>query len=147
MKTSFQISPIQSLYVTKQTLNKKTLEHLKYFLAQTWNFTWNLQKCQIFILNLKTSFPHTSNFNVETFNNSKNSFAHTFSNFTVKSFNISKNFLTHIFSNFKVETFNNLKNSFAHTFSNFTIKSFNNSKNSFASLIMCVLWGLCEQVL
>jgi len=45
--------------------------------------------------NLKAFLPHTSNFNIKTFNNSKNSFPHTFSNFNVETFNKSKNSLPH----------------------------------------------------
>jgi len=40
---------------------------------------------------------------------------HTFSNFNIETLNNSKNSFPHSFSNFNVETLNNLKNSLAHT--------------------------------
>jgi hypothetical protein len=47
-----------------------------------------------FARNLK-NFSYTSNFNVETFKNSKNSLPHTFSNFNVENLKNLKNSLSH----------------------------------------------------
>jgi hypothetical protein len=47
----------------------------------------------------------------QTFNESKNSLAHTFSNFKVKIFNNSKNFLPNTFT-LKFDTLKNLNNEF-----------------------------------
>jgi hypothetical protein len=55
--------------------------------------TWNL--------NLSTTwknFSYTSNFNVETFNNSKNSLPHTFSNFNIENLKNLKNSVSHFWA-------------------------------------------------
>jgi hypothetical protein len=56
--------------------------------------------------NLKTSFP-------KTFTRNLKNFSYT-SNFNVETFNNSKNSILHIFSNFNVENLKNLKNSLSH---------------------------------
>ncbi len=136
-------SPTQLLYVSKQnlykkplTLEKKICTNLKFDLKlvklvknSLWH-TWNLKLSTAG----KTSFAHISNFNIETFNNFKNSLPHTFSNFNVETFNNSKNYLPHTFSNFNVETFNNSKNSFPCTFSNFNVETLNNWRTLFHTL-------------
>jgi hypothetical protein len=82
-----------------QTFEKLSCTNLKFGLKliglaknSLWH-TWNL--------NLSTTwknFSYTSNFNVETFNNSKNSPPHTFSNFNVENLKNLKNFLSHFWT-------------------------------------------------
>ncbi len=69
MNTSLQISPAQSLYVTKQNLYKKIFKHLKNYLTQTWIFIWNLEHGK------ELSLTHLK---LEAFNNSKNFLPHFF---------------------------------------------------------------------
>ncbi len=81
LKTSFQISPTQWFYVTKQNAYKKTLKYLKKILAQTWNLqqwqrtffdtlsTWRFQQLE----NL-SSTPQTSILKLST---TQRTFFHT----------------------------------------------------------------------
>jgi hypothetical protein len=112
----------------------------KNFLWHTWNLklwtTW------------KTFLAHTSNLNVETLNNSKNFFPHTFSNFNVETLNNLKNSLPHTLKprtlwrtffltlwtqNLKLK---DLKNTLPH------LRTYNTLKKSFSHLLHT--WKSCK---
>jgi hypothetical protein len=82
---------------------QETLKHLKNFLHK---LEICLETCRI---GKKLSLTHLK---LNPFNNLKN-FSNS-SNFNVETFNNSKNSLPHTFSNFNVENFKNLRNSPSH---------------------------------
>ncbi len=66
-----RLKALEGIFDTSRKLEKKTSNIYKSFIAQAWNFTWNLQAGEeLFLTHLK----------LDTFNNSKTSFLHT-SNF------------------------------------------------------------------
>jgi hypothetical protein len=84
----FEISPIELLHVTKQNLYKKTLKHMKNFLAQTWNLIWNLQHLQRTLFDtletwsfqeLEKPFLHTPQTSTLKLSTTRRTFFHTFS--------------------------------------------------------------------
>jgi len=81
--------------------------------------------------NLK-NLAHTSNFNVETLNNSKNSLPHTFSNLNIETLNNLKNSLPHIL-NLKLK---DLKNTPPH------LRTYNILKKSLPHLPLT--WKRCK---
>jgi hypothetical protein len=113
-----------------QTLEKLSCTNLKFGLKLVglaknsfWH-TWNL--------NLSTTwknFSYTSNFNVETFNNSKNSLPHTFSNFNIET---SKTWRT-LFHTFELKA---LKNTLPH------LRTYNTLKKSLPHLPFT--WKSCK---
>jgi hypothetical protein len=97
----------------QETLKDKNLKFDSKLVTLAKNSLWHTWNLKL-LITWKTSLAHTSNLNIETLNNLKNSLRHTFSNFNVETLNNLKNSLRHTFSNFNVETLNNLKNSLSH---------------------------------
>ncbi len=99
------MSQNKTFTINLQTFEKLSCTNLKFDLKLVtlannflWH-TWNLKLSTTW----KTSLTHTSNFNIESFNNLKNSLPHTFANFNVESLNNLKNSLSHTL-NLKLET-------------------------------------------
>jgi hypothetical protein len=128
-----------------QRLEKLSCTNLKFDLKLVtlannsfWH-TWNLKLWTTW----KISLAHTSNLNVETLNNSKNSFSHTFSNFNVETFNNLNNSFSHFkilkhlenlsFTHFELK---NLKNTFPH------LRTHNTLKKSLPHLALT--WKSCK---
>jgi hypothetical protein len=99
-KPLWNLQTLEKLCCTNLKFDLKLITLAKNCLWHTWNLkfstTWN------------TFLTHTSNFNVETFNNSKNSLPHTFLNLNVETLNNLKKTLPHL------KTYNILKKFLPH---------------------------------
>ncbi len=112
-----------------QTLEKLSYTNLKFDLKLVTlakNSLWHIWNLKLSII-WETCFAHTSNFNVETLNNLKNSLSHTFSNFNIETFNNLKNSCSHTL---------HLKNTLAH------LKTYNTLKKSLPHLPF--IWKSCK---